>query len=84
MSVSSPAAALGAVTPMPMRTSSASADNHLPGAVWHGLVTRGLERVLRTIRAASEYRHATWSRRPSQQQVIPYCIVHHPRTTPTC
>ena len=35
--------------------------------------------MLRTIRAASEYRprHLVEDD-PSQQQVIPYCIVHHP------
>jgi predicted NUDIX family phosphoesterase len=50
-----------------------------PDGAWHGLVTRGLERVLRTIRAASEYRprHLV-EEDPEQQQVIPYCIVHHP------
>lgn len=49
-----------------------------PDGAWHGLVTRGLERVLRTIRATSEYRprHLV-EEDPSQQQVIPYCIVHH-------
>ncbi len=50
-----------------------------PDGAWHGLVTRGLERVLRTIRATSEYRprHLV-EEDPDQQQVIPYCIVHHP------
>lgn len=50
-----------------------------PDGAWHGLVTRGLERVLRTIRAASEYRprHLV-EEDPEQQQVIPYCIVHDP------
>jgi predicted NUDIX family phosphoesterase len=49
-----------------------------PDGAWHGLVTRGLERVLRTIRATSEYRprHLV-EQDPDQQQVIPYCIVHH-------
>jgi predicted NUDIX family phosphoesterase len=80
MSVSSPAATLG--------VAHAHADEDVlciprttifPGNVWHGLVTRGLERVLRTIRAASEYkpRHLVEDD-PTQQQVIPYCIVHHP------
>jgi predicted NUDIX family phosphoesterase len=51
-----------------------------PDGAWHGLVTHGLERVLRTIRAASEYRprHLVEDD-PSQQQVIPYCIVRHPQ-----
>jgi predicted NUDIX family phosphoesterase len=51
-----------------------------PDGAWHGLVTVGLERVLRTIRAASEYRprHMVEDD-PSMQQIIPYCVVHHPR-----
>lgn len=51
-----------------------------PDGAWHGLVTTGLERVLRTIRAASEYRprHLVEDD-ASMQQVIPYCVVHHPR-----
>ena len=49
-----------------------------PDGAWHGLVTTGLERVLRTIRAAAEYRaRALVEDDPSQQQVIPYCIVRH-------
>jgi predicted NUDIX family phosphoesterase len=50
-----------------------------PDGAWHGLVTAGLERVLRTIRAASEYRprHLVEDD-PSMQQIIPYCVVHHP------
>ena len=50
-----------------------------PDGAWHGLVTHGLERVLRTIRAASEYRprHLVEDD-PSMQQIIPYCVVHHP------
>ncbi len=50
-----------------------------PDGAWHGLVTSGLERVLRTIRATSEYRprHLVEDD-PSFQQIIPYCIVHHP------
>lgn len=50
-----------------------------PDGAWHGLVTGGLERVLRTIRAASEYRprHMVEDD-PSMQQIIPYCVVHHP------
>ena len=50
-----------------------------PDGAWHGLVTTGLERVLRTIRAAADYRpRAAVEDDPSQQQVIPYCIVRHP------
>jgi len=50
-----------------------------PDGSWHGLVTRGLERVLRTIHAASEYRPRHLVEEDlEQQQVIPYCIVHHP------
>jgi predicted NUDIX family phosphoesterase len=51
-----------------------------PDGAWHGLVTVGLERVLRTIRAASEYRarHIVEDD-PSMQQIIPYCVVHHLR-----
>jgi predicted NUDIX family phosphoesterase len=51
-----------------------------PDGAWHGLVSVGLERVLRTIRAASEYRprHMVEDD-PSMQQIIPYCVVHHPR-----
>jgi predicted NUDIX family phosphoesterase len=49
-----------------------------PDGAWHGLVTTGLERVLRTIRAAAEYRpRLLVEDDPSQQQVIPYCIVRH-------
>lgn len=49
-----------------------------PDGAWHGLVTSGLERVLRTIRAAAEYRpRGLVEDDPSQQQVIPYCIVRH-------
>jgi predicted NUDIX family phosphoesterase len=84
MSVSSPAATHG--------VAHAHADEDVlciarttifPGNVWHGLVTRGLERVLRTIRACSEYRprHLVEDD-PTQQQVIPYCIVHHPGDHP--
>ena len=50
-----------------------------PDGAWHGLVTVGLERVLRTIRAASEYRpRQAVEDDPSMQQIIPYCVVHHP------
>ncbi len=50
-----------------------------PDGAWHGLVTVGLERVLRTIRAASEYRPRYMVEDdPSMQQIIPYCVVHHP------
>ena len=50
-----------------------------PDGAWHGLVTVGLERVLRTIRATSEYRpRALVEDDPSMQQIIPYCVVHHP------
>jgi predicted NUDIX family phosphoesterase len=49
-----------------------------PDGAWHGLVATGLERVLRTIRATAEYRprHLVEDD-PSQQQIIPYCIVRH-------
>lgn len=50
-----------------------------PDGAWHGLVTGGLERVLRTIRAASEYRRRDLVEDdPSMQQIIPYCVVRHP------
>ncbi|MDQ2960254.1 MAG: hypothetical protein M3R48_04295 [Candidatus Dormibacteraeota bacterium] len=50
-----------------------------PDGAWHGLVTTGLERVLRTIRAASEYRpRSLIEDDPAMQQIIPYCVVHHP------
>lgn len=50
-----------------------------PDGAWHGLVTRGLERVLRTVHAASEYRpRQTVEDDPSLQQIIPYCVVRHP------
>jgi predicted NUDIX family phosphoesterase len=80
MSVSSPAAAVRAVhIPAVEEVLCIPRSTIFPGPVWHGLVTRGLERVLRTIRAASEYRprHLVEDD-PSQQQVIPYCIVHLP------
>ena len=49
-----------------------------PDGAWHGLVSAGLERVLRTIGAAAEYRpRALVEDDPAQQQVIPYCIVRH-------
>ena len=50
-----------------------------PDGAWHGLVTRGLERVLRTVSAASEYRpRSEVEDDPSLQQIIPYCVVRHP------
>jgi predicted NUDIX family phosphoesterase len=47
-----------------------------PDGAWHGLITSDMVRVLRTIRAASEYRprHLTEDD-PSHQQIIPYCVV---------
>src|SRR5438105_4270441 len=50
-----------------------------PDGAWHGLVTRGLERLLRTVNAVSEYRpRADVEDDPALQQIIPYCVVHHP------
>lgn len=50
-----------------------------PDGAWHGLVARGLERVLRTVHATSEYRpRVDLEDDPGQQQIIPYCVVHHP------
>ncbi len=50
-----------------------------PDGAWHGLVTTGLERLLRTVRAASEYQpRRNVEDDPSLQQIIPYCVVHHP------
>jgi predicted NUDIX family phosphoesterase len=50
-----------------------------PDGAWHGLVTRDIARVLRTIRAASEYRpRSQVEDDPSQQQIIPYCVVRMP------
>ncbi|MBV9525323.1 MAG: hypothetical protein JOZ46_05855 [Candidatus Dormibacteraeota bacterium] len=50
-----------------------------PDGAWHGLVNTGLERVLRTVRASSEYRpRSEVEDDPSLQQIIPYCVVHHP------
>ncbi|HEV7677817.1 MAG TPA: NUDIX hydrolase [Candidatus Dormibacteraeota bacterium] len=53
-----------------------------PDGAWRGLVATGLERVLRTIRATAEYRprHMVEDD-PSQQQIIPYCIVRQPDDT---
>ena len=49
-----------------------------PDGAWHGLVATGLERVLRTVRAAAQYRPRDLVEDdPSQQQIIPYCIVRH-------
>jgi predicted NUDIX family phosphoesterase len=47
-----------------------------PDGAWHGLITTDIARVLRTIRAASEYRprHLVEDD-SSQQQIIPYCVV---------
>jgi predicted NUDIX family phosphoesterase len=50
-----------------------------PDGAWHGLVTRGLERVLRTINATAEYRpRRLVEDDPGVQQIIPYCVVRHP------
>jgi predicted NUDIX family phosphoesterase len=50
-----------------------------PDGAWHGLVARGLERVLRTVHATSEYRpRAEIEDNAELQQIIPYCVVHHP------
>ena len=50
-----------------------------PDGAWHGLVTRGLERVLRTVRAASEYQPRSEVEDNAElQQIIPYCVVRHP------
>ena len=50
-----------------------------PDGAWHGLIARGLERVLRTVHATSEYRpRAEIEDDPTLQQIIPYCVVHHP------
>ena len=50
-----------------------------PDGAWHGLVTTDIRRVLRTIRAASEYRpRQAVENDPSQQQIIPYCVVRMP------
>jgi predicted NUDIX family phosphoesterase len=50
-----------------------------PDGAWHGLVTRDLPRLLRTVRASSEYqpRHLVEDD-PGLQQIIPYCVVHNP------
>jgi predicted NUDIX family phosphoesterase len=49
-----------------------------PDGAWHGLVSTGLERVLRTIRATAQYRpRELVEDDPAQQQIIPYCIVRH-------
>ncbi len=49
-----------------------------PDGAWHGLVRDSLERVLRTIRAASEYRvRELVEDDAEQQQIIPYCVVHN-------
>ena len=50
-----------------------------PDGAWHGLIARGLERVLRTIHATAEYRpRAEIEEDAELQQIIPYCVVHHP------
>jgi predicted NUDIX family phosphoesterase len=50
-----------------------------PDGAWHGLVTWGLERLLRTVRAASEYQpRGMVEDDPGLQQIIPYCVVRHP------
>jgi predicted NUDIX family phosphoesterase len=81
-------AASGTATRARRRTVAVDAEDVLcvprttifPDGAWHGLVTVGLERVLRTIRAASEYRpRHTVEDDPSMQQIIPYCVVHHPQ-----
>jgi len=49
-----------------------------PDGAWRGLITLNLERVLRTIRAAGEYRpRDRVEDDPTQQQIIPYCVVRH-------
>jgi predicted NUDIX family phosphoesterase len=51
-----------------------------PDGAWHGLIARGLERVLRTVHATSEYRpRAEIEDNADLQQIIPYCVVHHPK-----
>jgi predicted NUDIX family phosphoesterase len=53
-------------------------DLVFPDGAWHGLVSTGLHRVLRIVRAVGEYRprlHVEDD--PGQQQIIPYCIVRH-------
>lgn len=53
-----------------------------PDGAWHGLVTTGLERILRTIRAASHYRPRTLVEDdPEEQQIIPYCVVRDARNS---
>ncbi len=49
-----------------------------PDGAWHGLVSTGLHRILRVVRACGEYRPRVlveddWN----QQQIIPYCVVRH-------
>ena len=71
---------------VPRRTRAHGAEDVLcvprstifPDGAWHGLVAHGLERVLRTIHATSEYRpRAEIEDDPELQQIIPYCVVHH-------
>ena len=50
-----------------------------PDGAWHGLIARGLERVLRTVHATAEYRpRDEIEENAALQQIIPYCVVHHP------
>ena len=49
-----------------------------PDGAWHGRIGTGLERILRTVRAASGYHpRALVEDDPAEQQLIPYCVVHH-------
>jgi predicted NUDIX family phosphoesterase len=50
----------------------------LPDGAWHGLVTTGLWRVLRVIRAAAQYRRrGLVEGDPTQLQLVTYGVVRH-------
>lgn len=50
-----------------------------PDGTPHGLVHEGLERCLEIVRSGSEYLPRELAEEdPSQQQIIPYCVVRHP------
>lgn len=49
-----------------------------PEGAWEGLRTQGIDEVLGVIRRGSEFRaRALAEDDPSQQQIVPYCVVEH-------
>ena len=71
-------AVAAASAPAGERVLCVSRELVFPDGAWHGLVSTGLRRILRVVRACGEYRPRVlveddWN----QQQIIPYCVVRH-------